>query len=101
VGVRRRMADRVLRRYPDGLLRSYAPAMLRWFQERSRYLWLSLAIGVVAAVAALPSFTDPWPSNAGGFVFVVGAVTALVRGSIALGLAFQQGWREPGQPSAR
>jgi hypothetical protein len=75
--------------------------MPRWIQERSRYLWLSLAIGVVAGVAALPSFTDPWPSSAGGFVFVVGVVTALVRGSIALGLAFQQGWREPRQPSAR
>jgi uncharacterized membrane protein HdeD (DUF308 family) len=75
--------------------------MLRWLEERSRYLWLSLAIGVVAAVAALPSFTDPWPSNAGGFVFVVGVVTALVRGFIALGHAFHQGWQDPGRPTAR
>ena len=75
--------------------------MARWIQGRSRYLWLALAIGVVAAVATLPSFTDPWPSSAGGFTFVVGVVTALVRGAIALGLAFQQGWREPGQPSTR
>jgi len=83
------------------LFRSYAAAMPRWVQERSRYLWLSLAIGVVTALAVLPSFTDPWPSSAGGFVFVVGVVTALVRGGIALVLAFQQGWREPGQPPAR
>jgi uncharacterized membrane protein HdeD (DUF308 family) len=75
--------------------------MLRWLEERSRYLWLSLAIGVVAAVAALPSFTDPWPSNAGGFVFVVVVVTALVRGFIALGHAFHQGWQDPGHPTAR
>ncbi len=75
--------------------------MLRWIGERSRYLWLSLAIGVLAAVAALPSFTDPWPSNLGGFVFVVVVVTALVRGAIALGQAFMQGWREPRYPTAR
>jgi uncharacterized membrane protein HdeD (DUF308 family) len=75
--------------------------MPRWVQERSRYLWLSLAIGVVAAVAALPSFTDPWPSSAGGFVFVVVVVTALVRGLIALGHAFHQGWQDPGHPTAR
>jgi hypothetical protein len=101
MGVRRRAVDKGPSPLPGRLLRSYAAAMLRWVQERSRYLWLSLAIGVVAGVAALPSFTDPWPSSAGGFVFVVGVVTALVRGSIALGLAFQQGWREPRQPSAR
>jgi membrane protein YdbS with pleckstrin-like domain len=75
--------------------------MLQWLEERSRYLWLSLAIGVVAAVVAWPSFTDPWPSNAGGFVFVVAVVTAVVRGSIALGHAFRQGWEEPGRPAAR
>jgi hypothetical protein len=75
--------------------------MFRWVEGRSRYLWLSLAIGLVAAIAALPSFTDPWPSNAGGFVFVVVVVTALVRGSIALGQAFRQGWEEPGHPAAR
>ena len=74
--------------------------MLRWIEGRSRYLWLSLAIGVLAAVAVLPSFTDPWPSNAGGFAFVVLVVTALVRGSIALGQAFLQGWREPRYPTA-
>jgi len=75
--------------------------MLRWLEERSRYLWLSLTVGVVAAVAALPSFTDPWPSSAGGFVFIVVVVTALVRGCIALGHAFLQGWQDPGRPTAR
>jgi hypothetical protein len=75
--------------------------MSQWIRERSRYLWLSLALGVVAAVAALPSFTDPWPSNLGGFVFVVLVVTALVRGAIALGSAFVQGWREARYPIAR
>ncbi len=75
--------------------------MVRWVGERSRYLWPALALGVVAAVAALPSFTDPWPSNAGGFVFVVVAVTVLVRGAIALGLAFLQGWQDPDRPSVR
>jgi uncharacterized membrane protein HdeD (DUF308 family) len=75
--------------------------MLRWVEGRSRYLWLSLAIGVAAAVAVLPTFTDPWPSKAGGFVFVVVVVTALVRGCIALGHAFRQGWQEPGHPTAR
>jgi hypothetical protein len=39
--------------------------------------------------------TDPWPSNIGGFVFVVVVVTALVRGAVALNQAFLQGWREP------
>ncbi|SFT80522.1 hypothetical protein SAMN05660657_03195 [Geodermatophilus amargosae] len=75
--------------------------MLQWIRQRSRYLWLSLAVGVVAAVAALPSFTDPWPSNLGGFVFVVVVVTALVRGAVALGKAFMQGWNEPRYPTAR
>ena len=75
--------------------------MLRWIKERSRYLWVSLAIGVVAAVAALPSFTDPWPSSFGGFAFVVVVVSGLLRGSIGLGRAFLQGWREPQHPPAR
>jgi len=39
--------------------------------------------------------TDPWPSNVGGFVFVIVVVTALVRGAVALNQAFLQGWREP------
>jgi len=69
--------------------------------RRSRYFWLSLVIGVVVAIIALPSFTDPWPSNAGGFVFVVIVVTAAVRGLIVLGQAFQQGWREPEHPAPR
>ncbi|RFU19278.1 hypothetical protein D0Z06_22105 [Geodermatophilus marinus] len=56
---------------------------------------MSVAIGIVAAAAAWPTFTDPWPSSAGGFVFVSVVVTALVRGFIALGHAFLQGWREP------
>ncbi len=75
--------------------------MLRWVRERSRFLWLSLAVGVLAAVVALPSFTDPWPSNVGGFLFVAIVVTALVRGAIALSQAFLQGWREPRHPTAR
>jgi len=75
--------------------------MLRWMRERSPYLWLSLAIGVVAAVAALPSFTDPWPSSVGGFVFVAAVVALVVRGSVALAQAFPEGWREPRQPTAR
>jgi hypothetical protein len=70
--------------------------MLRWIKERSRYLWLSLAVGVLVAVVALPTFTDPWLSNVGGFIFVTVVVTAVVRGAIALGQAFLQGWREPG-----
>ena len=70
--------------------------MLRWIKERSRYLWLSLAVGVLVAVVALQTFTDPWLSNVGGFIFVTIVVTAVVRGAIALGQAFLQGWREPG-----
>jgi uncharacterized membrane protein HdeD (DUF308 family) len=73
------------------------PAMLRWVKELSRYLWLSLAVGVLVAVVALPTFTDPWLSNVGGFIFVVVVVTAVVRGAITLGQAFLQGWREPGR----
>ncbi len=72
--------------------------MLRWVTERSRHFWLSLACGVLTAAVALPSFTDPWPANAGGFVFVVVVVAALVRGAVALGHAFLEGWRElPGR----
>jgi hypothetical protein len=74
--------------------------MLHWIRDRSRYLWLSLGIGVVAAVAALPWFTDPWPSNLGGFLFVVVVVSGLVRGAIALSEAFVEGWREPRYPTA-
>ncbi|HWU05768.1 MAG TPA: hypothetical protein VN520_05130 [Streptomyces sp.] len=69
--------------------------MLRWITERSRHFWLSLALGVLAAIVALPSFTDPRPANAGGFVFVVIVVAPLVRGAVALGHAFLEGWREP------
>ena len=69
--------------------------------NRSRYFWLSLALGVLVALIALPSFTDPWPSNAGGVVFIVIVVTAAVRGLILLGQAFQQGWREPKRPASR
>ena len=68
---------------------------------RSRSLWLSLAAGLLAASVAWPSFTDPWPSNVGGFLFVVVTVTALLRGIIALGQAFLQGWREPRGPTTR
>ncbi len=75
--------------------------MPRWIAERSRYLWLSLAMGVVAGAVALPSFTDSWLSNAGGFVFVVVVGTALVRGVIALGHAFLDGWRGPQRPTVR
>ena len=75
--------------------------MLRWIEQRSRSLWLSLAVGVLAAVAVAPSFTDPWLSNVGGFVFVVVVVTALLRGALALEQAFLQGWREPRSPTAR
>ncbi len=74
--------------------------MLQWIKERSPYLWLSLAIGTAVGVAALPSFTDPWPSNFGGFVFVVVVVAALLRGAITLGQAFLQGWRESRHPTA-
>jgi hypothetical protein len=69
--------------------------------ERSRYFWQSLTIGLLAAFIAWPSFTDPWPGNVGGFVFVIIAVTALVRGGIALVLAFLTGWREARRPTAR
>jgi hypothetical protein len=62
---------------------------------RSRSTWLSLAVGVLAAVVVSPTFTDPWPSNAGGFVFVVLVVAGLARGAAALGRAFREGWREP------
>ncbi len=68
---------------------------------RSRMFWLSLGIGVLAGLAALPSFTDPVLSSIGGFLFAVGVTTLLVRGSIALGQAFLQGWREPTPPVAR
>ena len=66
-----------------------------WIARRSRYFWLSLAIGVVVALAALPSFTDPLPNKIGGFVFIVVVVAAIVRRAIATGQAFMQGWREP------
>ncbi len=79
----------------------WVAAMLRWIKERSGYLWLSSAIAVLAAVAALPSFTDPRPSNLGGFVFVVVVVTVLLRGAAVLGQAFLQGRREPRYPTAR
>jgi hypothetical protein len=85
----------------DAAPNSYAVVMPQWIRERSGHLWLSLAIGVVAAVAALPSFTDPWPSNLGGFVFVVFVVSAFARGAIALGGAFMQGLREPRYPAER
>ena len=68
--------------------------MPRWIGERSRYFWLSLAMGLLAALLALPSFTDPWPSNIGGFLFVVAVVTALLRGAITLISAFVTGWSE-------
>jgi len=74
--------------------------MVTWITERSRWFWLSSAGGVIAALALLPSFTDPWPRNAGGFLFVVVLVTGLVRGAITLGLAFREGWREPRRPAA-
>jgi hypothetical protein len=70
--------------------------MLPWIKERSRFLWLSLAVGVLAGVVALPTFTDPWLSNVGGFTFVAVVVTTGVRGAMARGQAFLQGWREPG-----
>jgi protein-S-isoprenylcysteine O-methyltransferase Ste14 len=75
--------------------------MSRWITERSRYFWLSLTIGVLSAAVALPSFTDPWAANAGGFVFLVVVVAALVRGAVALGQAFLEGWRQPPGHAAR
>lgn len=75
--------------------------MLPGISGRSRIFWLSLGLGVLAGLAALPSFTDPPLSSIGGFLFVVGVVALLVRGSIALGQAFVQGWREPPRPAAR
>ncbi len=82
-------------------MRSYTSTMPGLIANRSRYFWLSLALGVLVALVALPSFTDPWPSNAGGVVFIVIVVTAAVRGFILLGQAFQQGWREPKRPVSR
>ena len=75
--------------------------MTGWITQRSRYFWLSMALGFLAAFFALPSFTDPWPSNAGGFLFVVVVVAAGVRGAIALGQAFRDGWQEPRRPAPR
>ena len=72
-----------------------------WIARRSRYFWLSLAIGLVVALAALPSFTDPLPSAIGGFVFIVVVVAAIVRRAIAAGHAFMQGWREPRRRPSR
>ncbi len=80
--------------------RFYTPAMPGWVAARSRYFWLSLAIGLASAVVASTTFTDPWPAAGGGLAFVVIVVTALVRGLIALGHAFVQGWREPQVPRA-
>jgi hypothetical protein len=85
----------------DNAARAYRSAIPRWICERSRYFWLSLTIGLIAASVASFSFTDPWPSNVGGFVFVVAVVTALLREAIALVLAFMTGWREAERPTAR
>ena len=74
--------------------------MPRWITERSRHFWLSLAFGALAAAVALPSFTDPWPASAGGTVFVVVVVAGFLRGAVALGHAFLEGWREPPGPAA-
>jgi hypothetical protein len=79
----------------------YAPTMSGRLPRPTRYLWLSIAVGLVAASIALPSFTDPWPSNVGGFVFVVVVVAAVVRGTIALGRGFREGWQEPRPPVPR
>jgi hypothetical protein len=75
--------------------------MTGWLGQRGRSFWFSLALGLLAASVALPSFTDSWPSNVGGFVFVLVVVAAGVRGAIALGQAFRDGWQEPGRPAAR
>ena len=70
-------------------------AVIRWVTERRASSWMSLSVGLLAALLAAPSFTDPWPSNLGGFVFVLVVVTTVLRGAIVLGQAFLQGWREP------
>jgi hypothetical protein len=75
--------------------------MTGWMSQRGPTFWFSLAFGLLAAFLALPSFTDPWPRNVGGFVFVLVVVAAAVRGAIALGQAFRDGWREPRRPAAR
>ncbi len=75
--------------------------MTGWMSQRGRSFWFSLAFGLLAASVALPSFTDPWPSNVGGFVFLLVVVAAAVRGAIALGQAFLDGWQEPRRPAAR
>ncbi|MGK5113136.1 MULTISPECIES: hypothetical protein [unclassified Geodermatophilus] len=72
-----------------------------WITGCSRSLRLSLGVGVLAAFTALPSFTDPWPSNVGGFLFVVIVTTVVVRSAITLGQSFLQGWREPRPPVTR
>jgi hypothetical protein len=66
-----------------------------WIARRSRYFWLSLAIGVVVALAALPSSTGALPNKIGDFVITVAVVAAIVRQAIKTGHAFMQGWREP------
>ena len=70
-------------------------AVVGWISERTVSFWVSLSVGLLAALATAPSFTDPWPSNLGGMVFVLVVVTAVLRGAIELGHAFLQGWREP------
>ncbi len=53
----------------------------------------------------LPSFTDPWPANVGGFVLVVVVVVvvvaALIRCAVALGHAFLEEWQESSGGAAR
>ena len=85
----------------DDAARAYRSARPRWIGDRSRHFWLSLAIGLLAALAASTSFTDPLPSNIGGFVFVFAVVTAIVHGAIGLVLAFRTGWREAQRPTVR
>lgn len=75
--------------------------MPRWIPAPSRSFWLSLAVGVVVALVALPSFTDTLLRNLGGFIFTVVVVAAIVRKAIASGQAFMEGWREPKRPASR
>ena len=72
-----------------------------WITARSRYFGFSLAVGVLVALVALPSFTGPLPNKIGGFLLLVVVVTAIVRQAIRVGEGFMQGWREPQRPTSR
>ena len=72
-----------------------------WITARGRYFGFSLAVGVLVALVALPSFTGALPNKIGGFLLLVVVVTAIVRQAIRVGEGFMQGWREPQRPTSR